>query len=1031
MEDAVEFPLAKRQRREDAIVERKHPTSSRLFSPFRTLGLVSPTNVPFTSVSLGKTTFQITTSVGNALQTYDLRRGLNLVFLSRPQCPSPITATYAYRDRVFVAWGGSQPQAPRGVWVFKRGRLVGELDLGDTHPQEVGQILVLGSWVVGCGKEAIEVWKTDSYEHYTTILPSTPSATSNSRAVFSGQICTLPTLLNKVLVGRRDGLIEVYNVSTGRLVHTVLAPTASSGSVTALAPAPALCLLAVAYADGSVIIFDVESDEQVLQLRQKNTRKPITSISFRSDGMGAGEDGRMSGVMATSSIESGDITLWDLNRGGKVAGVVRGAHEISALGRATGVNKVEFLPGQPVLVSSGLDNALRSWVFDENPFSSTPRLLHLRSGHAASINKLKFLPASSDGSDAAGKWLLSASRDRSLWGFSLRRDGQSSELSQGDVKHKARKTGLLSDDGAGVEEFKAPPIIDMACSLNRDGGMGAAGGPVWANAKNASAEETSTTGWESIITAHADDRFARTWSWGRKKAGRWSFETSDHKPVTSVAITSCGTFAIIGSAGGSLDMFNLQSGVHRQRYPPRLTPPQAKQLKQQGQSEERISVPQGHRDAITGIVVDNLNRTMVSTSLDGSIVFWEFSTGKILERRIDADAIPTAIRYNPVSGLLALSCDDLCIRILDIETRKTVRELWGCVGSIYDYCFSHDGRWIVACSMDSVVRVFDLATGHLIDAFKTATCTSIAFSHTGEFLATTHAGSAGIHIWTNKALFTHVSTRQIDDVRGVIDLTETAVFQAASQLAITETGESVDDGEQVDGLDTASSMDQLDQRLLTLSVVPQSRWQTLLNLDSIRERNKPIQPPEKPKAAPFFLGSSAALTNTTTTTAANGAHPSSNRNMTADTADAMMIEDAERSRISRLALLSSSTAQSHSQLSSLLETSDPSALLSEYLTTLPPSAADLEIRSLTLAEMPLFVRALTAQLKSRRGFELVNTWMSVFLKIHGDFVSADSNVPDLADAVREWRAVMQAEEERLSRLVGYTRGIVDFLRSAR
>ena len=35
MEDVVEFPLAKRQRREDAVAESKRPTSSRLFSPFR------------------------------------------------------------------------------------------------------------------------------------------------------------------------------------------------------------------------------------------------------------------------------------------------------------------------------------------------------------------------------------------------------------------------------------------------------------------------------------------------------------------------------------------------------------------------------------------------------------------------------------------------------------------------------------------------------------------------------------------------------------------------------------------------------------------------------------------------------------------------------------------------------------------------------------------------------------------------------------------------------------------------------------
>jgi U3 small nucleolar RNA-associated protein 21 len=97
--------------------------------------------------------------------------------------------------------------------------------------------------------------------------------------------------------------------------------------------------------------------------------------------------------MATASIESGDITIWDLHRGGKLVGVVPGAHETSSLGKGTGLNKVEFLPGQPVLVSSELDNALRSWVFDQNPFSPIPRLLHSRSGHAASIMKLKFLPA--------------------------------------------------------------------------------------------------------------------------------------------------------------------------------------------------------------------------------------------------------------------------------------------------------------------------------------------------------------------------------------------------------------------------------------------------------------------------------------------------------------------------------------------------------------------------------------------------------------------------------------------------------------
>ena len=68
----------------------------------QTIGLVSSTPVPFTSVALGQKTFQITTSVGRCLQTYDLKRGLGLIFLTRPQTPADITATLASKDVVFA-----------------------------------------------------------------------------------------------------------------------------------------------------------------------------------------------------------------------------------------------------------------------------------------------------------------------------------------------------------------------------------------------------------------------------------------------------------------------------------------------------------------------------------------------------------------------------------------------------------------------------------------------------------------------------------------------------------------------------------------------------------------------------------------------------------------------------------------------------------------------------------------------------------------------------------------------------------------
>ena len=89
----------------------------------------------------------------------------------------------------------------------------------------------------------------------------------------------------------------------------------------------------------------------------------------------------------------------------------------------------------------------------------------------------------------------------------------------------------------------------------------------------------------------------------------------------------------MGSAHGSIDMFNLQSGLHRQRFPTRLTQLQAKQLRlQQLRAEDEVEEEvnpndkkrykrgQGRHSArVTGLAVDNLNRTVISCGLDGEL----------------------------------------------------------------------------------------------------------------------------------------------------------------------------------------------------------------------------------------------------------------------------------------------------------------------------------------------------------------------------------------------------------------------------
>jgi U3 small nucleolar RNA-associated protein 21 len=368
-------------------------------------------------------------------------------------------------------------------------------------------------------------------------------------------------------------------------------------------------------------------------------------------------------------------------------------------------------------------------VFD-SPHTTRPRLLRSRGGHSNTISALTFA------SPATSHFLLSASRDKSLRAQSLRNDAQSFEFAQGTAVKKAAKSSKYAEVAAGnsaVFEAKAGPITCIATCSGEDG-AGTAG-----------------RDWEGVITGHKGESAARCWSFHNKMIGRWMLETSDGGEVKSVAVTACGTFGIVGSSFGGIAMYNLQSGILRRRFPAPLTPAQTKQIKK-GEAKGRLTmIGKGrHTKAVTGIVTDLLNRVVISSGLDGGIKFWEFTTGILLHQFNweGTTKIPNRMKIYRPSELLAVSCDDTCIRLLDVETKKVVRELWGCEGKISDFCFSNDGRWIVAASMDSVIRIWDLPTGHLIDGVRTKSIvTALSFAGSGEFLATAHVGSVGINLW--------------------------------------------------------------------------------------------------------------------------------------------------------------------------------------------------------------------------------------------------------------------------------------------
>jgi U3 small nucleolar RNA-associated protein 21 len=94
-----------------------------------------------------------------------------------------------------------------------------------------------------------------------------------------------------------------------------------------------------------------------------------------------------------------------------------------------------------------------------------------------------------------------------------------------------------------------------------------------------------------------------------------------------VAISPCGTFALVGSAAGSIGMFNLQSGIHQRNFPNHISsiqkhrskPHQGTKMVGVDQYIEDVNIDKKHTQDVTGLMVDSLNQKVVSCGLDGKV----------------------------------------------------------------------------------------------------------------------------------------------------------------------------------------------------------------------------------------------------------------------------------------------------------------------------------------------------------------------------------------------------------------------------
>ncbi|GAB6028898.1 WD repeat-containing protein 36 [Chamberlinius hualienensis] len=612
---------------------------------------------------------------------------------------------------------------------------------------------------------------------------------------------------------------------------------------------------------------------------------------------------------------------------------------------------IKFFPQEPLMVTNSGDNSLKIWIFDLSDGSA--RLLMLRDGHSGPPTKIRFY--------GNGDYILSAGEDSTLRMYSTINDLMHKSLGKAQKKKiKRKRANVLAE-----EAHLMPPVVEIA----------------W--------DQTREKDWDNIAAVHRNCSVVTTWSFGRCTMGTYRLKHKD-KSISNikniakcVTLTSCGNFVIVGFQLGQVDKFNIQSGEFRGHY----------------------GVDKAHDGAVCGVAVDGLNNVVATLGMDKKIKFWDFKSRKFLSELKLERTINRCILHRD-SALLALAMDDFSIQMLDLDTRRIVRKFIGCAAKITDFDFSADSRWLVAASIDSSISTWDIPSSNMVDCFLVDDiCTSLSLSPSREFLATTHVDRLEVFLWVNKTIYTYVQLSPLP-----------ADYEPQlAALPDTKLGDDLHCDEHCDeSLNEMKfkSPEQISDNLVTLSLLPESRWKNLLVLDLIKKRNKPKEPPKVPKAAPFFLPTVPGL----------------------EFKFALPKEDDESSNKSRI--LKSTVFQTRTAFGKKLEVAETEVEYYgcfEVYKQLSPTSLEVEIYTLapegggSIELLVQFLKMLYNVLKTNSDYEIVEANLGLFIKIHGSLFATEPELYEVASELQQYRIDAW---QRIQTLLLSCNSVTSFLRSA-
>jgi U3 small nucleolar RNA-associated protein 21 len=415
------------------------------------------------------------------------------------------------------------------------------------------------------------------------------------------------------------------------------------------------------------------------------------------------------------------------------------------------ISKIEFLYGEPILTSCSHDNSIKIWIFDSPDGSA--RLLRSRQGHCGYPLRIRYYGGITNMSihtatDAHDCEILSCGTDQTLRLFNSVLENQNREFSQKII---------LKKYGYQKRHERLPTIIGYDYSEARE------------------------KEWGNLVTIHLNHSCAYVWNYKSRtitdlvlKQSEWNtnnmkyvVDSSTHS--TAVCLSPCGNYCAIGSKGGIIYLYNIQSGLSRGSFPKiqimnekkvnrikklSSTPGNVfeirKQIQEQSKGSEANSLKiksnssneivtqtpiddyDGHDQEISGLFIDLSVSVLVTCGKDGQVIFWDFTSHQILTRHTFQTA-HTLLQGLHDSNFVAIAGQDRTIRLFDITGKNMIRKFTHVHSrEITDLAFSPDGRRLISSSIDKTVRVFDLTSSRCLSWLEfDSPVMSITVSHSG------------------------------------------------------------------------------------------------------------------------------------------------------------------------------------------------------------------------------------------------------------------------------------------------------------